>query len=88
MNRRVQTSQKTWRGVAEIANSDVRALLARAGAVEDSDVHGNAEAWRTRLGRAVFTGYSTGTIYCNGGAEPELSFLYLQIDHIVRFRGA
>jgi hypothetical protein len=54
------------------------------GGIEDTDLKGNSEVWRVRLGKAVFTGYGTGTIYCNGAAEPELGFLYEQIEKSLR----
>jgi len=49
---------------------------------------GDREIWRVRLGKAVFTGYGTGTVYCTGGEEPELGFVYQQIDAAVRNRRA
>jgi len=45
----------------------IRELLIRRGAVEDRDLSNPHEAWRVRIDRVVFTGYRSGTIYCNGG---------------------
>ncbi len=77
------TPGRSWRGLPPHRLTAVRELLLRAGGVADSDVTGPYEAWRIRLGRAVFTGYSTGTVYCGGGSEPELEFLYGRLDAAV-----
>jgi hypothetical protein len=45
------------------------------------------EAWRVRIEKVVFTGYRSGTIYCNGGAIPELSFLYTSISEVLERQG-
>ena len=60
--------------------------MVRVGGVEDQDLRGNSEVWRVRLGKVVFTGYKPGTIFCNGAAEPELGFLYQQVDTLVGSR--
>ncbi|MGI0150077.1 MAG: hypothetical protein ACREDF_11180 [Thermoplasmata archaeon] len=36
-----------------------------------------------RLDKVVFTGYRTGSIYCNGGTIPELPFLYQSISEVL-----
>lgn len=74
----------TWRNIRPVTSFEIRNLVLQVGGIEDSELKGNNEMWRVRLGRAVFTGYGTGTIYCNGEAEPELKFLYQQVDSIVR----
>lgn len=58
-------------------------MLLHSGAVADRNPVGNSELWRVRLGRAVFTGYGTGTIYCNGAYEPELGFVYNRIERLL-----
>jgi hypothetical protein len=45
------------------------------------------EAWRVRIEGVVFTGYRSGTIYCNGGAIPELPFLYKSISEVLERQG-
>lgn len=75
---------RTWRTATAAASLEVRDLLTRAGGVEDKDLAGDRETWRVRLGKTVFTGYDTGTIYCTGGREPELQFLYQRIAGLLR----
>ncbi len=58
---------------------EIQDLLLRAGAAPDRRLTGPGEAWRVRLGGTVFTGYESGTIFCTGGDEPELGFLYQRI---------
>ena len=36
-----------------------------------------------RIDKVVFTGYRSGTIYCNGGNIPELPFLYKSISGVL-----
>jgi len=74
---------KTWKGVSPKALAEIRVLLIRRGAVEDTDLRNPHEAWRVRIEKSVFTGYRSGTIYCNGGDIPELAFLYKSISEIV-----
>lgn len=74
-----RTPPRSWRGVPEDRSLAVRDLLIRIGATADTGLSGQSEVWRVRLGNATFTGYGTGTIYCTGGAEPELGFLYEKI---------
>jgi len=74
---------RRWRAPTPQRSSAVRELLVRLGAAPDSEVGGPYEVWRVRLGRVVFTGYSTGTIYCAGGSEPELSFVYQKIGELL-----
>ena len=54
-------------------------MLIRRGAVEDTELKNPSEAWRVRIDNVVFTGYRSGSIYCNGGNIPELPFLYQSI---------
>ena len=51
--------------------------------MEDKELRNTHEAWRVRIEKSVFTGYRSGTIYCNGGGIPELAFLYKSISEIV-----
>lgn len=74
---------KTWKGASPDALAQVRELLLRRGAVEDTDLKSPHEAWRVRIEKSVFTGYGSGTIYCNGGDIPELPFLYKSIAHVL-----
>jgi len=74
---------KTWKGASPKALAEIRVLLIRRGAVEDTDLRNPYEAWRVRIEKSVFTGYRSGTIYCNGGDIPELAFLYKSISEIV-----
>lgn len=71
--------RKTWKGAGSEAITEIRELLLRRGALEDRDLKNPHEAWRVRIERTVFTGYRSGTIYCNGGSIPELAFLYRSI---------
>jgi len=57
--------------------------LLRRGAVEDKELKSPAEAWRVRIEKIVFTGYRSGSIYCNGGNIPELPFLYKSISDVL-----
>lgn len=45
----------------------------------DRQLHNPHEAWRVRYAGSVFTAYLSGTLYCNGGDAPELSFVYGKI---------
>ena len=74
---------KTWKGASPKALAEIRELLIRRGAVEDKDLSNAHEAWRVRIEKSVFTGYRSGTIYCNGGDIPELTFLYKSISETV-----
>ncbi len=55
----------------------------RRGAVEDRELKSPSEAWRVRIEKSVFTGYRSGTVYCNGGDIPELPFLYASIARVL-----
>lgn len=77
---------KTWREVPLPTSFEVRNLLSKVGTGLDSELRGESELWRARLGSSVFTGYQNGTIYCTGGLEPDLQFIYLRIDEKVRGR--
>ncbi len=74
---------RMWKGASPQGLAKVRDLLLRRGAVEDKDLKNPHEAWRVRIETSVFTGYRSGTIYCNGGGIPELPFLYGSISDIV-----
>ncbi len=74
---------KTWKGASLGALAQVRELLLRRGAVEDKDLKDSHEAWRVRIEKSMFTGYRSGTIYCNGGDIPELLFLYKSIAQVL-----
>jgi len=74
---------RTWKGATPEAVARVRELLLRRGAIEDKDLKNPHEAWRVRIEKTVFTGYRSGSIYCNGGRLPELSFLYESISNLV-----
>jgi hypothetical protein len=83
-----QTVQgKTWKGASPSALAEVRNLLIRRGGIEDRDLKNPHEAWRIRIENSVFTGYVSGTIYCNGGSIPELTFLYKSISDALVRRG-
>ena len=70
---------RTWREISISTSFEIRNLLLWVGGAPDRGLEGNQEIWRVRLGKAVFTGYGTGTVYCNGGNEPNLAFLYQKI---------
>jgi len=74
---------KTWKGANPKALAEIRELLIRRGAVEDKDLRNPHEAWRVRIENSVFTGYRSGTIYCNGGDIPEIAFLYTSISEAI-----
>ena len=74
---------KTWKGARPDDLVKVRDMLLRRGAIEDKKLGNPYELWRVRIDRTVFTGYRTGTIYCNGATIPELPFLYKSISEIV-----
>ncbi len=74
---------RTWKNVAPDALARVRELLIRRGGTPGTELKNPFEAWRVRIDAAVFTGYTTGTITCNGGELPELDFLYRSISEIV-----
>ena len=74
---------KTWKGATPEALARVRGLLLRRGAIEDKDLKNPHEAWRVRIEKTVFTGYRSGSIYCNGGHLPELQCLYESISNLV-----
>ena len=57
----------------------MRDLLVRRGGSADRDLRSPNELWRIRIERVVFTAYTSGTLYCNGGDIPELPFLYRSI---------
>jgi hypothetical protein len=78
---------KTWKGASPESLAIVRGILLRRGAVEDKDLTNPHEAWRVRIEKVVFTGYRSGTIYCNGGDIPELSFLYKSISEALERQG-
>lgn len=61
----------------------VRDLLVRRGGTADKDLGNPSELWRVRIERVVFTAYTSGTLYCNGGDLPELPFLYESISRVL-----
>lgn len=67
---------RTWKGATAENLAKVRDLLVRRGATPDKELKNPSELWRVRLERVVFTAYTSGTLYCNGGDLPELPFLY------------
>jgi hypothetical protein len=77
---------RTWREVPLPTSFEVRNLISKVGGGLDRDLRGENELWRARLGSSVFTGYQNGTIYCTGGLEPDLQYIYLRIDEKVRGR--
>src|SRR5438309_6571495 len=70
---------RTWRKATAERLAIVRELLIKHGATEDRGLKNQYEIWRVRIEDTVFTGYRTGSIYCNGGKIPELPFLYQEI---------
>jgi hypothetical protein len=78
---------RTWKGASPEGLAIVRELLLRRGAVEDKALTNPHEAWRVRIEGVVFTGYRSGTIYCNGGTIPELPFLYKSISEVLEREG-
>lgn len=74
---------RTWKGANPEALAKIRALLLRRGGIEDKELKNPHEAWRVRIETSVFTGYRSGTIYCNGGDIPELPFLYTSISAVM-----
>ncbi len=85
--RGVRVPPRTWAHISPVLSTEIRDLLLRVGAAADPRLAGPGEAWRVRLGGAVFTGYATGTIYCTGGLEPELGFIYQRITGKIESRG-
>jgi hypothetical protein len=79
-----RTPSRSWREVPQGRSFAVRDLLIRIGATADTELSGQSEVWRVRLGSATLTGYGTGTIHCTGGTEPELDFLYEKIASLLR----
>ncbi len=74
---------RSWKGATPEDLARIRDLLLRRGGIPDKDLKNPFEAWRVRIDRAVFTGYTTGTVFCNGGEVPELPFLYRSIAEIL-----
>lgn len=74
---------KTWKGANPEALAKIRGLLLRRGGIEDKELKNPHEAWRVRIETSVFTGYRSGTIYCNGGDIPELRFLFKSISDVL-----
>ena len=75
---------RTWRNASSALSFEIRNHLVRRGGIEDRHLPGDREIWRVRLGKAVFTRYETGTVYCSGRGEPEIGFVYQQIDAAIR----
>lgn len=76
------TRPRTWRNVGLGSLSEIRAKLVQLGALEDPNLRNPSEAWRLRHAGSVFTAYSSGTLYCNGGEAPELEILYGMISEL------
>lgn len=74
---------RTWRGATPDNLARLRGILIRRGAVEDKELANPHELWRVRIERVVFTAYRSGSLYCNGGALPELPFLYRTISEVL-----
>lgn len=74
---------RTWKGASPEALAKVRKILLRRGAVEDKELKSPHESWRVRIEKVVFSGYRSGSIYCNGGSIPELPFLYKSISELL-----
>ena len=74
---------RTWKGASPDGLAKLREVLLRRGAVEDKQLKNPHELWRVRIERVVFTAYRSGSLYCNGGALPELSFLYRTISEVL-----
>ena len=70
---------RTWKGARPEDLARVHDLLVRRGGTADKDLANPHELWRVRIERVVFTAYTSGTLYCNGGSLPELGFLYESI---------
>jgi hypothetical protein len=77
---------RTWRGAAPESLARLREVLIRRGAVEDKELTNPSELWRVRIERVVFTAYRSGSLYCNGGFLPELSFLYRTVTEVLGVR--
>ncbi len=74
---------RTWKHASREQLVAIRNLLVRRGATADKDLSSPHELWRVRLERVVFTAYTSGTLYCNGGVLPELGFLYESIERLL-----
>lgn len=74
---------RTWKGAKPDALAQLRGVLVRRGAIEDKELTNPHELWRVRIERVVFTAYRSGSVYCTGGALPELPFLYQTISEIL-----
>lgn len=70
---------RSWKHARREDLAAVRGLLIRRGGVLDKELTNPNELWRVRIERVVFTAYTSGTLYCSGGALPELGFLYESI---------
>lgn len=77
------TRGQTWKGARVEDLSKVREVLLRRGGTADKELRNPHELWRVRIERVVFTAYTSGTLYCNGGDIPELPFLYRSISEIL-----
>ncbi len=53
-------------------SEEVRGMIRSYGGVEDEAIKSDAEAWRMRIGKAVFTMYRTGTLYNNMAGSREI----------------
>jgi hypothetical protein len=75
---------RTWRNLPLSTLFEISNLLTKSGGVRDERLAGDREIWRVRIGGSVFTGYGTGTVFCTGGYEPEIGFVYQRIDSLVK----
>jgi hypothetical protein len=75
---------RTWKRARLEDLAAVRDLLVRRGGTLDPVLKNASELWRVRIERVVFTAYTSGTLYCNGGQLPELAFLYESISRVLR----
>ncbi len=74
---------RTWRRASRDQLAAIRDILVRRGATADKDLSSPHELWRVRIEHVVFTAYTSGTLYCNGGGLPELAFLYESIERVL-----
>ncbi len=74
---------RTWKRASREQLAAIHDLLVRRGAAGDKELSNPHELWRVRIERVVFTAYTSGTVYCNGGSLPELAFLYESIGRVL-----
>lgn len=74
---------RTWRNIPKKSAAEVRQLLLSHGGTEDTELKGGSEVWRVRCHGAVFTYYSSGSLFFSGGEISELSSLSERISELV-----